>query len=839
MPKFIQDLEAVIAKLKPYLPEYLTEHGIDISKSFLCPSPEHDDHDPSAKLIQDKDNPRVFCFGCGRHMDLLDLVYIWEKKPRIGIEWVQDTIKYLAEKYKVEIQLADLTEEQAYELDTYRVYRTAASLIETPSLDENAKELQAYQAEVSRRGWNTKSMEAEGVGIVRDYLVFRTKLKEAGFAAAFLDEIDLGRRDIFNPNNMIFTWRDEHGRPIGFTARNLLYETQKEEADKAGKKCNTHKYNNQRTTGLKCNIFQKGKRLYGIDKAIKATPPLYIFEGQADAITARQHGLENCVALAGSSLSTEHVLLLKQLGCYDIVLCLDSDETGQTKQAQILEEKLAGHRELKVRLVVLPEGEDPDSFIRKEGLAAFKKLTLWSAFEWRINRYPEEAESTEICKQMIPFIVNEPSPVEREALCKTLSRRTGVTLKAISEELNILLNAREYERSRERQEAIERIQFSLSKHPEEAESILLEGTVTLSELSKRYDKDTLSAEASLRDLEEQKQFEENRSSDYEGFQLGPDLRPLQDALCGEWSKDVVLLWGGKPNAGKSAFLAKMMYNVIVYNENVTAIYLTIDDTKAKLLPRFVTIAEGSHELLINQVRNPNYWLSLGKEYPRCRGVLEKRNLGYQRVSALIKTGQLILKDMNDGASLPFIENLIKFHQDKNPERNVVFFFDNLHKSTDFHHMKDERSRYKAISEAVKNLAGRVHIPFISTVEYTKVAPGVKPTDHNIGETGQLVYDADFIAHVYSEVADIPDKFTVCHHDYNWRGEWVTLPRIELNVSKNKISDVKDILYFDFWPACSDYRCVDKETVARDAQSMKQQRQDSRRSEDVFGGSFDK
>jgi hypothetical protein len=230
---------------------------------------------------------------------------------------------------------------------------------------------------------------------------------------------------------------------------------------------------------------------------------------------------------------------------------------------------------------------------------------------------------------------------------------------------------------------------------------------------------------------------------------------------------------------------------------------------------------------------------MADQYPRCRNLSQRREQGYNTVIKYGREGRLIIKDTNDGMSLSFIDNLILYHQDRNPEKKIVFVFDNLHKSTDFSHFKDERSRYKAISEGAKQIACRRHVPFITSVEYTKVAPGVKPTDYNIGETVAFTYDANFIAHVYSEVADIPDKYTVCHRDIDWRGETVSLPRVELNIGKNKITEIKGSIYLDFWPASSDYRRVDSETVARDQEAMKQERRSRKNDDDPFGGAFDK
>jgi hypothetical protein len=267
--------------------------------------------------------------------------------------------------------------------------------------------------------------------------------------------------------------------------------------------------------------------------------------------------------------------------------------------------------------------------------------------------------------------------------------------------------------------------------------------------------------------------------------------------------------GGKANVGKTAMMCKIAYSIALYNEDVTVIYHSIDDTAEQILPRFISIAEGNLNLTINQIRQPNYWRQ------HVKGLDEWRAKGYKRVRELALQGRLILKDINHGCSIPFSENLIQYHRDKHPDRRIIYFLDNFHKVPDFP-TKDERVRFKHLSEAYKSIATRLHVPVISTVEYTKLPPGVKPTKSNIAESVAMEYDANFIAHLYSEVTDIPNSFSVCHKGKNWRGEEEILPRVEMLVDKNKITECKGHLYFDFWPAASDFRSVDQETVAAEA-----------------------
>lgn len=814
-----QDFEATIASLKPFLTQYLIEHGIDPTKKFCCISPEHKDDTPSANIVGlTTGNPRIFCHGCSRSLDLFDAVKIFENKPLSGPEWVSDTLKYLADKYGVPIQTRELTEHEIYELDTYRAYKTATTLLKSTDITKEGNAL--FHKELTKRNWTSEFLVTEGVGTVNSYEEFFDALIAAGFSKKFLADIDLNRKDIFNPDNMIFSWRDEKGRVIGFTARNLKYESDKATAEKQGEKYLGKKYNNQRTTGLKVNIFQKGRRLYGIDKAAKNGTSIYIFEGQADVLTARSAGLLNCVAIAGSNLHEDHIQLLRQLGIYDVVCCLDGDETGQRKLAEILETKFAGKRDMKVRVVIMPDGEDPDSFIRVNGASAFRELAHWTAFEWRLNQYAEEQDESEICHQMIPFIVSEPSPVIREKQCKLLAKRTGVTLKTILDELNILLDSKANERDKERHGVVENAIYELHNNPGQAEMILQKAQVNLLDLAKKHDSDSLSAEDFVRSLDEQKFNEEKLEMKDTSLQLGEDLRELQEILRGDWEGCFICV-GGKPNVGKSAWLSKFSYEIAKHNTDVVVIYHTIDDTAEQLLPRFVAISEGSKKLSINMVRSPNYWETTAG----VSGTIARREKGYQDIRQLAQDGRLIIKDLNHGGSLAFIEHLITYYREKYPDRKLIYVLDNFHKLRDME-SKDERVRFKGLSESVKGMAIRHHCTFIATVEYTKVPSGTRPTDYNIGETVQLSYDANAIIHLYSEMTDCPDSFTICHKGLDWKGESIYLPRVEFIVSKNKISEQKGTFFLDFFPASSDYQFVTQQTVLEEAAAMKQGRKHS-------------
>ncbi|XPH58188.1 toprim domain-containing protein [Marinomonas sp. RS-M-Aa-14] len=123
-------------------------------------------------------------------------------------------------------------------------------------------------------------------------------------------------------------------------------------------------------------FFKKAKRLYGLFEAKQNTPVLdqiLVVEGYMDVIVLAQHGITNAVATLGTSVNSQHIRKLFKL-VSKIVLCFDGDKAGRAAAIRGLEASLPVMQDEKqVRFLFLPEGEDPDSLIRKEGKDAFNR----------------------------------------------------------------------------------------------------------------------------------------------------------------------------------------------------------------------------------------------------------------------------------------------------------------------------------------------------------------------------------------------------------------------------------------------------------------------------------
>ena len=265
----------------------------------------------------------------------------------------------------------------------------------------------------------------------------------------------------------------------------------------------------------------------------------------------------------------------------------------------------------------------------------------------------------------------------------------------------------------------------------------------------------------------------------------------------------------------TAIMANLAYNIAAYNDNVCVIFHTIDDSINQFLPRLVCIANDDPEVEINHVMNPVYY---NKSH-----MTSGRSAGYQKIMELAQEGKLIVKDSTSGSSLTHGESLVKYYQEKFPDRQIVYFLDNFHKLNEASGMsdKDERIKIKQFSHYVKNnIAVKYHIPVIATVEYTKLEPTKRPTNNNVAESVSIEYDCNFLAHLYNDM-HAQGAGAKLYHRAHLNGEEQRLPRIEMSIGKNKITSYKDKLYFDFFPASSMYKCCDRATAEDELRSAEQ------------------
>jgi DNA primase len=322
-------------------------------REYRACCPFHDEKTPSFWVSPDKQF--YHCFGCGAHGTVLDFLMNYDRLPFV------EAVEELASRLGLEVpREAGSAPARTIDEDLYALMaRVAGFYQEQLGQDERAK---AY---VARRGLDAPTLERFSIGYApNDWSAVlkrfgasdatRQKLSAAGLIIA-RDSGD-GWYDRFR-DRLMFPIRDARGRVIAFGGRII---------DNG-----EPKYLNSPETEL----FHKGRELYGLYETRQNRAPLQrllIVEGYMDAVRLHQSGIGYAVATLGTATTPEHLRRAFRL-VREIVFCFDGDRAGRDAAWRALQNALpeaTAGREL--RFLFLPDGEDPDSLVGKEGRERFE-----------------------------------------------------------------------------------------------------------------------------------------------------------------------------------------------------------------------------------------------------------------------------------------------------------------------------------------------------------------------------------------------------------------------------------------------------------------------------------
>ncbi|RJP34632.1 MAG: DNA primase [Candidatus Omnitrophota bacterium] len=374
----------------------------------LCPF--HKEKTPSFSV--NPENQFFHCFGCGKGGNVFDFV--------MGVENLTfpEAKRFLANKLGIRYEEYSSQEKTHREIDRYQVMDHAAQLFANwLQSDEAAK---AY---VLSRGISEQDMRQYGLGYAPNaWDSLRSALLKRGFPVEVQNELGLiiprqsgeGYYDRFR-HRIMFPIRNTLGRVIAFGGRALNPEE-------------PAKYLNSNET----SIFNKSKTLYLLDRAkhhIKEKG-VVIVEGYMDAIALHMRGFQQAVATLGTALTKEHLSILKRYTNSFTVL-YDGDNAGVNAANRGVETCFdAG---MAVRIALLPEGEDPDDFLKKRGAEELQLLldSAWEGFDFYLSRIVKQHDPTtpkgkaEIVREMIPLLTKVSETFIRKDYIRLLTQRIG------------------------------------------------------------------------------------------------------------------------------------------------------------------------------------------------------------------------------------------------------------------------------------------------------------------------------------------------------------------------------------------------------------------------------
>lgn len=397
----------------------------------LCPF--HNEKSPSFHVT-----PRMGiykCFGCGAGGDVFQFVMQMD-----GVGFTE-AIRTLAEKYNI-----DLPEESDHSASdpeyqrkegVYHALRFAGVFFHNQLMESD-------EAEEARQYLKTRSFKRDAIvkaglgyapskgdvlckaavstGINMDYMI------DAGLAR--VDDSSMRQYDYFR-GRLMFPIFNPSAKLIAFAGRVLGNEK-------------TAKYINSPQT----IVYNKSEVLYGIQLArneIRKSTTAILVEGYTDVLSLNQAGISNVVASSGTALTPDQVRLVHRYGD-TLLMIYDSDAAGQAAMIRGMDIAIA--EGLEVRMLELPDGEDPDSFVRQFGGEAFTKYTSeesadFLAFLIRKAQYSgtwdEPGRKQKSVSRMLRSLALMKEPVKRETYIQYLSQQARIGDRTLFEELGQLI----------------------------------------------------------------------------------------------------------------------------------------------------------------------------------------------------------------------------------------------------------------------------------------------------------------------------------------------------------------------------------------------------------------
>ncbi len=411
--------------------------------NYIACCPFHNEKTPSFNV-----NPtrQIYkCFGCGKAGDAVRFVMDIEN---IGYG---EALRYLAKKYGVEIEEQEQTPEDLLrqnERESLLIVLNFAKTFFQETLLNSEEGKSIGLSYFRERGFTTPTIDAFDLGYSFDQWdgLLQEGLRR-GHTRELMEKAGLilvkENDKVFDRfrGRVMFPVHNVSGRVIAFGARIL-------KADKTQPKY----LNSPETT-----VYHKSQVLYGIFQAkqsIRQEDVCYLTEGYTDVISLHQAGIKNVVASSGTSLTTEQIRLIARF-TPNVTILYDGDAAGIKAALRGLDMVL--EEGLNLRLLLLPDGEDPDSYVHKVGSDAFRTYVReqsqdfidFKARHWLAEAGDDPLRRAEGISDVCASITRIPDPLKRQTLSQRVAQVFHVGEQSVISEINRLLRQQHDQRNKE------------------------------------------------------------------------------------------------------------------------------------------------------------------------------------------------------------------------------------------------------------------------------------------------------------------------------------------------------------------------------------------------------
>jgi DNA primase len=404
----------------------------------LCPF--HNEKTPSFNVSPSKGIYK--CFGCGKAGNSVNFIMEYEHLDYIN------ALKFLAEKYRIEWPEREISSEELIAEQQIRNERESLQIInnfaeqffaETLNTDEEGQNIGLSYFE--ERGFRPETIEKFKLGYSKDsWDHFTTQALKQGFnidllkKSGLVKESESGKQYDAYRGRVMFTIHSLSGKPIAFAGRFLKNDPK------------SPKYVNSPETEL----YHKSNELYGLyyaRQAISKAGFVYLVEGYTDVISMHQAGVENVVASSGTSLTENQIKLIKRFTS-DVCVLYDGDSAGIKASLRGIDMLLEGG--LNVKTVLFPDGEDPDSYCKKQGPSGFqefldsnkKDFILFKTSLLAKDAGNDPVKKAQLIREIVESISKIPDAFKRMGFIKETSSILGVDEQLLISEANRILRTK-------------------------------------------------------------------------------------------------------------------------------------------------------------------------------------------------------------------------------------------------------------------------------------------------------------------------------------------------------------------------------------------------------------
>ncbi len=379
--------------------------------------PFHQEKTPSFVV---NPNKNIFkCFGCGKGGDSVSFIMEHEKFN------FPEALRYLANKYHIEIEETQVSNEDKQvqdEKESLLIALNYAAKFYQTQLNETEDGKAIGLSYFKERGFLDDTINTFQLGYSPDsYDTFYKQATKDGYSEEMLLKAGLikeknGKHYDFFRDRVMFPIFNVSGKVVAFGGRML----------KSGKTDNPNVYNPKYINTAETDVYHKSQVLYGISHAkaeIRKHDVCYLVEGYTDVISLYQAGIKNVVASSGTALTKEQVQLIKRF-TQNMVILYDGDAAGVKAALRGLDIVL--EQGLNVKLVLLPDSEDPDSFVKKNGTDATldfiqkkqQDFILFKATQGIEEVKNDPVKKAEVIKDIVESIAKVDDNIKRQLYIK-------------------------------------------------------------------------------------------------------------------------------------------------------------------------------------------------------------------------------------------------------------------------------------------------------------------------------------------------------------------------------------------------------------------------------------